>query len=135
MTPLIPTALFVGLTHVTLLFAHGCHIALAHGIVWGTGRRSTEVAKTDLDRRFERSISNNVESLTAFGLIAGSIAFIELESLLIEQISIVYASTRLLFIMSYLLNIPIVRTVFWLIGQSALVMLAVIGVSGAASAI
>lgn len=119
--------LAAGLLHVTLLFAHGAYIALAHGLKWGVGRRSLAVQKSDLDRRFERSIANNVESLAAFAPVAAATLYVTNNGPAIEFAALIYIASRIGFVLVYLANLPYVRTVFWLSGQIALLCIVGVG--------
>ncbi len=113
--------------HVVLLFTHGLYIAVAHGVGWGIGRRSEPLEKSDLDRRFERSIANNVESLTAFVPICAGVAFLGVNGSMIELSTLAYVVARLGFVTVYLANITYIRTAFWFVGQGATVILLVAG--------
>lgn len=117
--------LIVGILHIVLLYGHGTYIALVHGLAWGMGRRDQAVSSLDLGRRFERTIANNMESLTAFvPITVGAILFAE-PSPLTAAASTVYVATRTAFMLCYLANIPFVRTLFWFAGQLAMVAIAV----------
>lgn len=122
----LPTALLLmGGLHALLLFFHGSYIAFAHGLHWGLGRRSEAISKTDLDRRIERSIANNIESLVAFLPVCGAALYLNAEGPIYEATALAYVVARLGFSATYLANIPYVRTVFWFLGQGAIVALLV----------
>lgn len=116
--------LFAGAFHAVLLMAHGTYIALTHGLIWGTGRRDKPVSATDLGRRFDRSVTNNVESLIAFVPIAVVVVLLDVQNEVVEQAALVYVVARLIFVGVYLFNVPYVRTAFWFAGQGAIFSLA-----------
>ena len=114
-----------GIFHLFLLFAHGTYIAFAFGISWGTGRRDQPMSNTDLGRRFDRTITNSVESMAAFlPVMVGSLYVSNSGDLTIIAAN-VYLVSRVVFATVYLANIPYVRTAAWLFGQFAIVVIAV----------
>lgn len=112
--------------HVLLLFAHGTYIALSAGLAWGTGRRDTPVTRTDLGRRFERTVTNNVESLVAFVPIMAAGLFVEAHSPVTGTAALIYLLARITFSAVYLANVPYVRTALWFCGQLATATIAVV---------
>lgn len=122
--------LFAGAFHAVLLMAHGTYIALAHGVTWGTGRRDKPVSVTDLGRRFDRSVTNNTESMIAFVPIAVAVVLFEVKNEFVEQAAFVYVVARTVFVGLYLFNIPYLRTVIWFVGQASIFSLAVAVVMG-----
>jgi uncharacterized MAPEG superfamily protein len=115
------TALFLsGMFHVVLLFSHGSYIAFANGIVWGTGRRDQPVNVSDLGRRFDRIIANNIESMVAFVPVISASIFWEVQNEITATAGSVYLVTRVAFSAVYLANIPFIRTFFWFVGQGAI---------------
>ncbi len=121
--------LLTGIFHALLLFAHGTHIALTHGIAWGTGRRDQAVVTSDLDRRFARTIMNNVESMVAFVPLAAAAGILGMDSEMLRAAALTYVVARMVFAAVYLANIPYLRTAIWFVGQGAIVavFLAAIG--------
>jgi len=121
----IEILVLAGVLHLVLLFAHGGYIALAHGVVWGTGRRDHTVAQTDLGRRFERTIANNMESLAAFLPVMTGGLLVGLPGNAVIVAAGVYLCARGIFAVLYLANIPYLRTAAWLCGQGAIALIAI----------
>lgn len=113
-----------GLLQLTLLLMHGLHIAFAHGVLWGTGRRATAANRTDLDRRYERTIANNSESMIAFlpvfvaAMMIGPLP----DAALIA--ATIYLAARLAFAAIYLLNVPYIRTAIWFVSVVCIIIIA-----------
>ena len=107
--------------HLALLFAHGTYIALALGISWGTGRRDGQVLVPDMGRRFDRTITNNVESMIAFVPIMLVSIVSDVSNSLAVSAGVVFLGARVMFAVLYIANVPYLRTVAWLTGQFALV--------------
>lgn len=105
--------LIVGVLHAVLLSLHAIYIIGAHGLLWAIGRRSMPVTKTDVDRRFERTIANNVESLVAFIPVALVALFLGEQTPVVLIACAVYVAGRVGFMLSYLANVPVIRTLFW----------------------
>lgn len=115
-----------GALHLILLFAHGTYIALTNGISWGTGRRDQPMPVTNLGRRFERTIINNMESMAAFlPVMAGSL-ILNTNNETVYTAAILYLFSRFVFTMLYLGNIPYLRTAAWLCGQFAIATIAIL---------
>lgn len=115
------TVLFLsGMFHLGLLFTHGTYIAFANGLVWGTGRRDQPVQVSDLGRRFDRTVTNNIESMIAFVPVVSASIFWEVQSDTIATAAFVYLCARVAFSAVYLANIPFIRTLFWFAGQGAI---------------
>lgn len=112
--------------HVLLLFAHGTYIALSAGLAWGTGRRDTPVARSDLGRRFERTVTNNVESMVAFVPIMAASLLVEAHNPLTLTAALIYLLARMAFAAVYLANVPYVRTAVWFCAQLAIGTIAVV---------
>ncbi len=120
----LPMALLLmGGLHVILLLFHGSYIAVAHGLRWGLGRRSEAIRKHDFDRRIERSIANNIESLAAFLPICAVALYLNADGPIYDAAALVYVVARLGFVAVYLANIPYIRTAFWFLGQGAIMVL------------
>ena len=115
--------MLTGVFHFALLFAHGGYIALTFGVVWGTGRRNKPVVTSDLSRRFDRTITNNLESMAAFIPVTTGSLFLAAPMDWATLAATIYLSARVSFAALYLLNIPYLRTVAWITGQ---LMIAVI---------
>lgn len=116
--------IYAGLLHLCLLVAHGMYIAFAHGILWGTGRRADPAKLTDLDRRFERTIANNVESMIVFVPVflgAFMLGTLQPVALLAAQ---TYVAARLVFSALYLFNVPYVRTMVWFLSVACIAIIA-----------
>lgn len=114
-----------GVLHLILLFAHGTYIAFAFGISWGTGRRDQPMSNTDLGRRFDRTIVNNTESMTAFLPVMVGSLFVGTTGEPTTIAASVYLVSRVAFAALYLANIPYLRTAAWLGGQVAVVIIAI----------
>lgn len=115
--------LLSGLLHVALLFAHGTYIAAAFGIVWGTGRRDSGVNMPDFGRRFDRTITNNMESMAAFVPVFGAGILAGVTNDIIVGAGLAYLASRVAFAAIYLANIPYVRTLVWFIGQICILVI------------
>ena len=121
--------ILAGVLHLGLLLLHGTYIAYAHGIRWGTGRRTAAINLSDLDRRFERTIINNTESMVAFvAVYAGGLALgaVTPTTIMAGQ---VYVLARLTFAALYLFNVPYIRTVVWLVSVGCIASVAVINLA------
>lgn len=111
--------MIAGLFHLTLLVGHGTQIAYTHGVFWGTGRRTVAPALTDLDRRFDRTVTNNTESMIAFVPVAVAALTIGADTAITLLAAKTFIVARIAFAGFYLLNIPYVRTLAWFVGTCA----------------
>ncbi len=108
----------------TIIVAHGTHIFLTAGMWWGIGRRETGRTVSDLGRRIERTLINNMESLAVF---VPLVLVIQLASISTPQTQFAvqaYLVLRIVFALLYIANIPYVRTLVWIGGQVSLAFLA-----------
>ncbi len=112
-----------GFLQFTLLTAHGVFLSLTAGMAWGIGRRDKPIESSDLGRRIERTIINNMESLGVFIPLVITIQIAGFSTALTEASSAIYFSARVAFAVLYLGNIPYVRTIAWLTGQFCLLVL------------
>ena len=121
-----PSFIFViaGLLQLTLLLMHGLYIAFAHGVLWGTGRRTTAANLTDLDRRFERTIVNNSESMIAFLPVFVAATMIGPLPKVALLAATIYLAARLAFAVIYLLNVPYIRTAIWFVSVVCIIIIA-----------
>ena len=113
--------LVAGIFHLALLFAHGSYIAMTFGIAWGIGRRDSKVEVPDMGRRFDRTITNNVESMVAFLPVMIVYIVSGTNSNLVIASAIVYLCARVAYAILYIANVPYLRTFAWMIGQFAIV--------------
>ncbi|MDV4169643.1 MAPEG family protein [Rhodovulum sp. FJ3] len=113
-----------GLFHLLLLIGHGTQIALSHGICWGTGRRTVAPVLSDLDRRFDRTVTNNTESMIAFVPVSVAALTLGAETALALVAAKGFIAARIAFAGLYLLNIPYVRTLVWFIGNLCIAAIA-----------
>jgi len=111
------------LLQFSLISLHGTHIALTAGITWGVGRRDQPREISDLGRRIERTIINNMESLAVFVPLVLVIQIVGLSDELTRFSAQAYVLSRLVFAILYIANIPYLRTIMWLAGQGFLLML------------
>lgn len=121
----MPVILMIaGLLHLALLIGHGAQIALSHGVSWGTGRRSTAPVLSDLDWRFDRTVTNNTESMIAFVPVTVAALTLGAETALALFAAQAFIAARIAFAGLYLLNIPYVRTLVWFIGNLCIATIA-----------
>lgn len=116
--------MIAALLQLTLIFFHGAFIASYYGIRWGIGRRSEKPGYTgenDLERRITRSLQNNIENYVVLFLLILAARTISNEDIMGIP-ALIFSLSRVVFVSVYLFNIPYLRTVFWLIGQCALVL-------------
>lgn len=113
-----------GLFHLLLLIGHGTQIALSHGVFWGTGRRTVAPVLSDLDRRFDRTVTNNTESMIAFVPVSVAALTLGAETALALFAAKGFIAARLAFAGLYLLNTPYVRTLVWFVGNLCIAALA-----------
>ena len=109
--------MIAGLLHLTLLICHGSQIALSHGVSWGTGRRTVAPVLSDLDRRFDRTVTNNTESMIAFVPVTVAALTLGADTAVALFAAKAFIVARIAFAGFYLLNIPYVRTLVWFIGN------------------
>lgn len=111
------------LLQFALISLHGTHIALSAGVIWGVGRRNRPREISDLGRRIERTIINNMESLVVFIPLVLIIQISGLSDELTRFSVQAYLAARFTFAILYIGNIPYLRTVMWLTGQGLLLTL------------
>lgn len=116
--------MIAGLLHLALLIGHGAQIALSHGVSWGTGRRSTAPVLSDLDRRFDRAVTNNTESMIAFVPVTVAALMLGAETGVALCSAQAFIVARIAFAGLYLLNIPYVRTVVWFVANLCIATIA-----------
>lgn len=112
-----------GFLQFILLTTHGVFLFLTAGMAWGIGRRDKPIESSDLGRRIERTIINNMESLGVFIPLIITIQIAGLSTPLTEASAAIYLGARVVFSALYLGNIPYVRTAAWLTGQFSLLAL------------
>ncbi len=108
----------------SIVVTHGVHIFLTAGMWWGIGRRNTGRAVSDLGRRIERTLINNMEGLAIFVPLVLVVELAAISSPLTQFAVQAYLVLRLIFALLYIANVPYVRTFVWLGGQASLVVLA-----------
>ncbi len=113
----------VGALQFVLVATHGVYLFFSAGMAWGIGRRDTPAIGSDLGRRIERTIVNNMESLAVFVPLIVTIQLAGLSNSLTQTSAEVYLAARITFALLYLGNVPYLRTVAWLTGQFCLVLL------------
>ncbi|GAA6142743.1 hypothetical protein NBRC116584_25610 [Hydrogenophaga sp. 5NK40-0174] len=113
-----------GLLHLVLLIGHGTQIALSHGVSWGTGRRTVTPVRGDLDRRFERTVTNNTESMIAFVPVTVAALTLGAETAVAVLAAKAFIGARIAFAGFYLCNVPYVRTVVWFVGNLCIAAIA-----------
>lgn len=116
--------MIAGLLHLALLIGHGAQIALSHGVSWGTGRRSAAPVLSDLDRRFDRTVTNNTESMIAFVPVTVAALMLGADTGVALCAAQAFIAARIAFTGLYLLNIPYVRTLVWFVANLCIATIA-----------
>jgi len=108
----------------TIVVTHGVHIFFTAGMWWGIGRRNTARTVSDLGRRIERTLINNMEGLAIFVPLVLVVQLASVSSPLTQFAAQAYIALRIVFALLYISNIPYIRTFVWIGGQACLAILA-----------
>ncbi|MCF6327322.1 MAG: MAPEG family protein [Devosiaceae bacterium] len=108
----------------TIVVTHGVHIFFTSGMWWGIGRRNTTRTVSDLGRRIERTLINNMEGLAIFVPLVLVVQLASISSPITQFAVQAYVILRIIFALLYITNIPYIRTFVWIGGQACLAALA-----------
>ncbi len=107
----------------TIVVTHGVHIFFTAGMWWGIGRRNTTRTVSDLGRRIERTLINNMEGLAIFVPLVLVVQLASVSSPVTQFAVQAYVILRIIFALLYITNIPYIRTFVWIGGQASLAAL------------
>jgi uncharacterized MAPEG superfamily protein len=113
------TALFAA-----LILLQGALTGRYHGARYGLGPRDEPIEKTVLERRIQRTISNHLEGMALFIPLVMALEAKAISTSLTQAGAMTFLAARVAFSVLYLLGVPLLRTVAWIVGVSGLVMMA-----------
>ncbi|MEM7505627.1 MAG: MAPEG family protein [Pseudomonadota bacterium] len=112
-------------TLIVLLGVQGALVPINQGFAWGLGSRDEPRDMTAFQGRMRRIVANHIEGLVVFAglVLAAHLAGISSSTTQIGAILFVLA--RVLFAVTYMAGVPVVRSVIWGVGTFGILMIAV----------
>ena len=113
---------------VAIFFAtiglQGATTPIVHGFGWALGARDDEKARSVLQGRLKRVISNSSESLLMFMPVVLIAHLLEISTPLTQSAAMAYLVARAAYLVVYVAGIPVIRTLIWAVGLVATVIIA-----------
>lgn len=106
-----------------LIGFQGGLVPVYQGFAWGLGNRDEARAKTDLQSRTARTVSNHIEGMMVFVPLALVVVISDLSSTLTVWGAGLYLLGRVLFAPLYLIGIPYLRSLVWGVSLVGILMI------------
>jgi len=99
-------------------------VAIANnGMAWGLGPRDQARPPSVMQGRMSRIVNNHVEGMLLFVPLVMIAQLTSISTPLTVWGAILFAAARAVFVVVYLLGIPMVRTLVWAVGTVGVVMI------------
>ncbi|MEL6781834.1 MAG: MAPEG family protein [Pseudomonadota bacterium] len=103
----------------------GLLVPLNQGIAWGLGARDEGKDVSALQGRAARCVANQIENMAVFVPLVLIAHLAGLQTAMVEFGAALFVAARLAFFVFYWLGVPVLRSLAWLVGVIAMMLIAI----------